>query len=163
LHRDRREIAERRLLATDRRVIEVVGDQHRIDLSKGLARARDGERESRGPGDEVALERTPTEGEAPIELIFIVRRHDRLNPKLASDRVFARLSDGDGERLGLLAMIVIANPDAILPAPRHDEIAMAGGVGLLGRRPHRVPFALAPLRPLGANARAGDAPGPGRL
>src|SRR5262245_1234836 len=60
-------------------------------------------------------------------------------------------------------MVVVAHPEAILACAWHEKIAVAGGLGLFGRRAHRVPFALATLGPFGADARSGDAPGAGRL
>src|SRR5262249_29302631 len=92
-----------------------------------------------------------------------VGRHDRLGAQLAGEGVLAALADGDAEGLALFAVIDIADPEAILAGTRYSEIAPARGGRLCGRGADGVPFALAALAPLGADAWPGDAPRAGRL
>src|SRR5262245_13021084 len=60
-------------------------------------------------------------------------------------------------------MIDVADPNAVLAGARDDEVTMTLGLGLRGGGADRVPFTLAPLRPLGRDPRPGDAPSAGRL
>src|SRR5256885_11806671 len=50
----------------------------------------------------------------------------------------------------------VAHPDAVLAGARNHEVAAATRLRLGGRHTHRVPFALAALRPLGRNSRSGE-------
>ena len=160
---ERGEVRERRLLAPDRRVSEVVGNEDRVHLPPAFAGLVDDDINPRRPVREFGVERTPAEREAPVELILVVLRHDRLHAQLAARRGLAGLRDLHRERLGLLAMIDVPHPHAVLPGARHDQVAPATRFRFGRGRAHRVPLALAALRPLRGDARPGDAPCAGGL
>src|SRR5947208_14218746 len=113
-------VGEARLLAAGGGVVEVIGQQDGVDLSPRLAGVVDRQREARRPGLEVAVNVAPAERKAPVKLVFVVGRHDRLCAQLTRENVLAALANGDAERFGLLAMVNVTDPEAILAGARDD-------------------------------------------
>jgi hypothetical protein len=117
---ERLEVGEGRLLPAHGSVREVVGDQDGVDLPPRLARLVDEDFETDGVASEGEVSRRPTEGKAPVELVFIVGRHDRLRAELGIEDWFelGQLIDSHREGFGLSPMIDVPNPDAVPSGPQ---------------------------------------------